>query len=257
MQPNNNASGQTEAERLNQQCVCVTLDRPAVARNIANQLNEHPEAILDSAAWQQLFSNIAVFVPGQTLAQMQSMVRALEAAFALPDYRDQVLSWAPATAKLDPGPKGAFMGYYFHLGSEGPRLIEINTNAGGGFLNAILARAQRQCCGGIMSESWAVDFDDAVVRQFEREWQAQRGVGRPETIAIVDDRPEEQYLYPELKLAQQLLERHGIDTFILSPEELHYEAGVLYGNGRRIDLVYNRLVDFGLEEPEHGALSSV
>ena len=29
---------------------------------------------------------------------------------------------------------------------------------------------------------------------------------------------------------------------------------MLYGNGKRIDLVYNRLVDFGLEAPDHATL---
>lgn len=187
---------------------------------------------------------------------MQAMARALEAASALPDYSEQVLSRAPATARLNPGPAGAFMGYDFHLGNDGPRLIEINTNAGGAFLNAVLARAQRQCCGGATSEPWTVDFGRAVISQFESEWRAQRGGGRPERIAIVDERPEEQHLFPEFRLAQQLLQRGGIDTVILPPTELRYEAGVLYGNDKRIDLVYNRLVDFGLEAPEHAALRS-
>ena len=35
------------------------------------------------------------------------------------------------------------MGYDFHLGSDGPQLIEVNTNAGGAFLNVLLARAQK------------------------------------------------------------------------------------------------------------------
>ena len=38
------------------------------------------------------------------------------------------------------------MGYDFHLGAGGPKLIEVNTNAGGAFLNALLAKAQHACC---------------------------------------------------------------------------------------------------------------
>ena len=44
---------------------------------------------------------------------------------------------------------GVFMGYDFHLAADGPKLIEINTNAGGAFLNALLAKAQRACCAEI------------------------------------------------------------------------------------------------------------
>lgn len=247
---------QTKAEQLNHSCACVTLDRPAVSRSIADQLGENAQDILSSDAWRQLFSNTAVFVPGQDLARMRGVVRGLETAATHPDFQKQVLSWAPETAQFDPGPAGAFMGYDFHLGSDGPRLIEINTNAGGAFLNAILGRAQQRCCSGTINESWTGNFDRAVIRQFESEWRAQRDSGRPERIAIVDNQPESQYLYPEFRLAQQLLKRGGIDSLILSPEELTYEAGALYGKGQRIDLVYNRLVDFGLEEPEHAALRS-
>lgn len=248
------SSPQAEAQRLNQHCVCVTLDRPAIVRKLANQLGGNADEMQSSPVWQQLFSNAAVFVSRRDLAQMQTLVQALEAAVALPGYREQVLSRATVTAQFNPGPVGAFMGYDFHLGTEGPRLIEINTNAGGAFLNAALARAQRQCCGGAISEPWAEGFDRAVIAQFESEWRAQRGSGRPARIAIIDERPEQQYLYPEFRLAQQLLQKGGIDTVILSPAQLHYEAGVLYGNGQPIDLVYNRLVDFALQTPEHEAL---
>lgn len=256
MQPTSESPEQTEATRLNQCCACLTLDRPAVARDISQQLGDDTGEILSSEAWRQLFSDVAIFMERQDLARMQAIVQALETAATNPGYQEQALSWAPTTARVDPGPAGAFMGYDFHLGEEGPRLIEINTNAGGAFLNAIMARAHRRCCGGAVSESWTEDFDRAVISQFENEWRAQRGSGRPTRIAIVDDQPEEQYLYPEFRLAKQLLQRGGIEALILSPEELRYEAGALYGKDQRIDLVYNRLVDFGLEAPEHTALRS-
>lgn len=256
MHSTDDSSEQTEAERLNQHCVCVTLDRPAIAHSLARQLKEDADEVLSSTAWTQFFSNAAVFVPDRELNHMQAIVRALEAAAALPGYQRRVLSWAPRNAQFNPGPSGALMGYDFHLGKEGPRLIEVNTNAGGAFLNAVLARAQLQCCGGSTRAAWAEDFDAAMIAQFESEWRAQRGSGRPETIAIVDEQPAGQYLYPEFRLAQQLFRDHGMDALILSPSDLRYESGALYSGDRRIDLVYNRLVDFGLEAPEHTALRS-
>ena len=246
----------TEAERLNQHCACVTLDRLAITQALANQLGNDAYDILTNPIWHQLFSSVAVFVPPQDLDQMRAIVQALEEAAALPGYRRRVLSWAPQSAQFDPGPVGAFMGYDFHLGEEGPRLIEINTNAGGAYLNAMLARAQLQCCGNSTHAAGAEDFDTVVTAQFESEWRSQRGSGRPERIAIVDDQPTGQYLYPEFRLAQQSLRRHGIDAVILAPSDCRYESGTLYGGGKRIDLVYNRLVDFGLEAPEHAALRS-
>ncbi|MBS9405329.1 hypothetical protein KG088_17070 [Halomonas sp. TRM85114] len=211
---------------------------------------------MTNSVWNHFFSSVAVFVPPHDLDQMRAVVHALEAAAALPAYRRRVLSWAPQSAQFNPGPVGAFMGYDFHLGEEGPRLIEINTNAGGAFLNAMLARAQLPCCGDSTHVAGAEDFDAAVTAQFESEWQAQRGSGRPERIAIVDDQPTGQYLYPEFRLAQQSLRSNGIDVLVLSPADLQYESETLYGGSKRIDLVYNRLVDFGLDEPEHAALRS-
>ena len=249
-------SDQTDAERLNQHCICVTLDRPAIAHNIADQLGDNADEILSSAAWQQFFSSTAVFIREQILEQMKGIVHALEAVATLPDYRRRVLSWAPQSAQVDSGPSGAFMGYDFHLGADGPRLIEVNTNAGGAFLNAVLGHAQIQCCGGSTRVSGAEGFDSAVIAQFESEWRAQRGSGRPKTIAIVDEQPAEQHLYPEFRLTQQLLQDNGFDALILSPSDLRYEAGALYSGDKQIDMVYNRLVDFGLQAHEHAALRS-
>jgi hypothetical protein len=149
------------------------------------------------------------------------------------------------------------MGYDFHLAHEGPKLIEINTNAGGAFLNALLARAQHACCGEMLtglSRSEARDFDAAVARMFESEWRLQRKEGTPRRIAIADDRPEEQYLYPEFVLAQRFLAKHGMEAVIADAGTLRFERGGLLFDGRPIDLVYNRLVDFALERPEHAAL---
>ena len=247
---------QTRSQRLNQHCTCVTLDWSAIIRDLNNQLGDNAEGILSTSGMRQFFSNAAIFVPSSDLEQMQAIVKAIESAASLAEYQQQIMSWAPESARHNPGPVGAFMGYDFHLSEDGPRLIEINTNAGGAFLNAILTRAQLKCCSGSAQASWAKDFDEAVITQFISEWQNQRGSGQPERIAIIDDAPEEQHLYPEFKLAQGLFIQHGIDAVILSPKDLKYESGVLYGNNQKIDLVYNRLVDFGLDAPEHAALRS-
>ncbi|MFB2707286.1 hypothetical protein [Marinobacter shengliensis] len=256
MEQSDRQLGESTAERLNRHCACITFDRLAIDRALTDQLGDEAGELLSNSAWQPFFSNVAVFIPPRDLDQMTATVQALEAATALPEYQQRVLSWAPPTARINPGPVGAFMGYDFHLGKEGPCLIEINTNAGGAFLNAMLAQAQLQCCDNATRVAGPADFETAVITQFEREWRAQRGSGRPERIAIVDDQPAEQYLYPEFRLAQQLFRKNGIDALILSPSDLRYEGGALYGDGKRIDLVYNRLVDFGLEAPEHHALRS-
>jgi hypothetical protein len=90
------------------------------------------------------------------------------------------------------------MGYDFHLGEAGPKLIEVNTNAGGAFLKALLAGAQRACCTEVeQALPLLADFDAGLVGMFEAEWACQRDATTLRRIAIVDDDPEGQYLYPE------------------------------------------------------------
>ena len=78
-----------------------------------------------------------------------------ESVVALPAYRDEVLTTAPAIARHDPGgAKGVFFGYDFYVAENSFGLIEFNTNAGGAMLNAVLARAQRACCADAFVKSW-------------------------------------------------------------------------------------------------------
>jgi hypothetical protein len=249
----------SEAERLNRGCFCITLDRTALREALNREVGSPDFAQGLGASHPSLFSNVPAFVPADTLIEMVRVIDAVEAAARLPDYRKAALSWAPPIAKLDFGPIGALMSYDFHVAASTPKLIEVNTNAGGAFLNAALARAQRACCaeGRVPFEiSPSQDFGSKIADMFIDEWRRQRGSGRPTRIAIVDDAPEEQYLFPELKLANALLEQYGFESVIADAKEILFDGKTLLFRGCPIDLVYNRLVDFALEEPRHAALQA-
>lgn len=246
-----------DAERLNRACLCVTLDRAALGAALDQEIEEPGFAKALALSHPSLFSNVSVFMSVETLGAAVRVVRAIEAAAALPHYREASLAWAGEIARQDFGPVGALMGYDFHLTPSGPQLIEVNTNAGGAFLNAFLARAQRACCG--MSRRpdsllGTTDFPAEIGGMFIEEWRRQRGLGRPSTIAIVDDHPKTQYLSPEFKLAERLLRNQGFEAIIADPRELELANDDLVHAGRKIDLVYNRLVDFALEAPDHARL---
>ncbi|GIK98198.1 MAG: hypothetical protein BroJett029_24070 [Alphaproteobacteria bacterium] len=245
------------SQRLNRECFCITLDRESLAAALAREAGDPDFYSSAIAPRPNLFSNTPVFLPEPDIAAMLRVVRAIEAATRLPGYREAALSWAPEITQLDFGPLGAFMGYDFHLTDDGPKLIEVNTNAGGAFLNALLAEAQRACCTEVevaLRRSDAGAFETAVLSMFETEWKLQRGTGRPGRVAIVDDRPEEQYLYPEFLLARRFFQKHGIDALIADAAQLRYEDRRLLFEDRPIDLVYNRLVDFSFGDPAHAAL---
>ena len=246
------------ALHANAACSCITLDQEMLIKMLDANVGTEGFGTGLLASHPYLFANSPVFLAYETLAAMKAVFQAIESAIALPSFRAAALQWAPPIASADFGPAGALMGYDFHLTESGPLLIEINTNAGGAFLNAILAKAQRACCFGedltIELARPKQDFDLEIVAMFEREWKRQGRSGRPAVVAIVDDEPEEQHLYPELLLAKAALEKQGIAAIIADPKMLVGSDDGLSISGFHIDLVYNRLVDFTLDDPGHGAL---
>jgi len=159
-----------------------------------------------------LFSETRVKVAASDLAFMRQIIAAIETVLKKVDGGGT-------------GPSGVFMGYDFHLTPEGPRLIEINTNAGGGLLAALQAGRD--------------DVLERYVEMFRTESP------RPlKTLAIVDDTPTQQYLYPEFLGFQRLFAQAGIEAVIADPADIPLP----------VDLVYNRLTDFALDWPPHATL---
>lgn len=195
-----------------------------------------------------LFAAGAIRLPGGADTLMRRLIATVEQAVALPAYQETVLARAPRIAQFEPGPRGVFFGYDFHLADTTPKLIEINTNAGGGLLNVLLAASLSE--GG----TDAAALEEAFLAMFREEWRRQRGDQPLRSIAIVDDDPSGQYLYPEFLLFQALFRRAGYTALIAAPSDLGLRDGALYCGATRVDLVYNRLTDFMLEEPAHAAL---
>jgi hypothetical protein len=54
-------------------------------------------------------------------------------------------------------------------------------------------------------------------------------------IAIVDDTPQQQYLYPESLLFRRLFERHGLQAVIADPSQLSWRDGALHHEQGVID----------------------
>lgn len=179
---------------------------------------------------QQLFSNAVLHLEAAQIDKMRAVIAAVEAVVGEPE----------SNAAL-----GVFYGYDFHVNEQGVHLIEVNTNAGGAFLNALLIESQRV---GAKSD---VNLEQTFIEMFRNEWQRVRGDAPLSSIAIVDEEPESQFLYPEFLLAKQMFERAGIETYIVDPSMLHVREEDLYIDERRIDLIYNRLTDFDLTRYPH------
>jgi len=255
------ATPATTIEQLNQDCFCFSLDREALAHALDTELGQPGLSALVRERCPSVFAAQPVFVAAAQLQRIAQVVRAVESVVALPAYREQVLAAAPAIARVpgvDTGPQGVCYGYDFHLDHGHLGLIEINTNAGGAMLNAVLARAQRSCCLAmdtmVPTLASVAAFEQRIVDMFRREWRLAGHTRLLASIAIVDMVPEQQYLYAEFLLFQRLFERHGLNAVIADPAALQWRDGVLWHGDLAIDLVYNRLTDFYLEQPGNAAL---
>jgi hypothetical protein len=242
-------------EALNAQCRCVTVDLAALHAAVEARLRATGLPADLATSHPNLFSQTPVFLCAAHAQRMAAVVRAVEAAIALPAYRKAALAWAPDVARHDSGARGAFLGFDFHLSAEGPKLIEINTNAGGGLLAAMLGEAALACCGTtVVLEHGLQGFEEQMIETLIAEWRGAGRTGRPAGIAIVDDAPGGQYLHPEFLLAQSALRRSGIPAIIADPADLELRGGALHARGSSVDLVYNRLTDFALDAPVHRVL---
>ncbi len=134
------------AETLNRDCQCVSVDRDRLRRALAQGEAGADMIRLIEEERPHLFAATTVFLGQASVERMAEVVAAVERVVALPAWAERVLAWAPEAARHETAAASVFMGYDFHLGEAGPQLIEINTNAGGGLLNAALAQAQFACC---------------------------------------------------------------------------------------------------------------
>lgn len=244
--------------RLNRECSCVAADLDALQMWLQQDLAQRGFDRSIVQTHPHLFSALPVFVSRAHVDGMRSVIDAVESVVALPAYQAAVVDHAPPIARFVPGPRGVLFGYDFHLGETGPKLIEINTNAGGLLLNAELGRAQRACCeevrGLMTGPAELATLEQRVFDMFLVEWRLMRSDVPLARVAIVDQSPAEQYLFPEFLLFQRLFEARGVQAVVADPRQLVWRDGALRHEGERIDLVYNRLTDFYFERPESTAL---
>ena len=246
------------AEQLNSNCFCGGLQLDALTQALQSAPGAPEVSTLIAERCPHLFSSLPVYISAAQAQQMASLIAAVESVIALPSYRAHVLKDAPDIARLPQRARSVFFGYDFHLEGDRIGLIEINTNAGGALLNAALARAQDPCGalvqGAVNAAQGGAGFEQEIVAMFLEEWRCAGGEGALGCVAIVDTNPEMQYLYPEFLLFKQLFERNGILAVIADPASLQWDGARLTIDGRSVDLVYNRLTDFALEQPASAAI---
>ncbi len=244
------------AERLNADGHAGNLDLAALQRAMRAQGDAWQSLVAERCP--HLFAGVAVFITSAQLQQMQGVIEAVERVVWSGEWKVVNGKWENPLSTPDSLlttyhlAKGVFYGYDFHLNEQGAHLIEINTNAGGGFLNALLLDSQRdmtlpgidsvrgECLPFVSLDTprnarhsgrtvnVSNHTEQIFLDMFRNEWRLERGDAPLKTIAIVDEKPEEQYLYPEFVLARNVFERAGITTHIVGPDMLQSREDGLY-----------------------------
>ena len=202
------------------------------------------------AAQPQLFSKADISISAAMRDEIAELIGAIESVIALPAYQTWALAQAPAIAREQVAAGGVFFGYDFHLTDDGPKLIEINSNAGGGLLNAYLLAAHGKAEAG---ERLMQDY----VAMFRQEWRLEHGDAPLKRIVIVDENPAEQFLAAEFELFRQLFEANGIAAMVADPADFTRDGERLLLNGEPVDMIYNRLTDFSLDATVNAEIRSV
>jgi len=189
-------------------------------------------------------SPYSVNLSRNSLKQMIAVVHGLQNLSDTPNYPES-LAELQDTARINTRHYSVLMGYDFHITEEQQvKLIEVNTNAGGLWLAC--------CCYELNAQQFTDKLAEKLLHTFINEYRlfSQNQKARPKLIAIVDQQPHTQFLYPEKQIFARLFQQAGINAVIIDPSEIEAKEAGLYYQGQRIDLIYNRHCDFYLQSPE-------
>ncbi|MDH3431994.1 MAG: hypothetical protein OEQ14_18485 [Gammaproteobacteria bacterium] len=241
-------------DMLNRYCHCINLDGNALQRSLERHLGGAGAYARLAETHPHLLATSPIFVSRDQVDQMTEIIESIESVVSLKAYQELVLGWAPDVGHVHHGPRGVFFGYDFHLTNDGPKLIEVNTNAGGALLILHLAAAQQACCpeveGFVVGSVNPAMLEQELLAMFREELQLQFPGKELRRVALVDEDPDTQFLSPEFVLFERLFDDQGIEAIITGPDALSLRDGELYADGRAVDLVYNRLTDFYLQSPQ-------
>lgn len=193
---------------------------------------------LDTLISENLLSPYQVQVPKSILQQAQQFISAIYKLREDPSYKNFLQPEISTRKLIDPGNKAICMSYDFHVDESGTlKLIEINTNAA--FLALGFEFYQSQGLALPVSEFNLNQLKACI----ETEMQLFGKKTASPQISIIDDKPWQQRLYAEFLLFEALFKSWGWNVTI---EDFPHTSDV--------DFIYNRHIDFFLEEESAKAL---
>jgi hypothetical protein len=198
----------------------VTQEYPALDRQRLSDLTS-----------ENLFSPFTVSLPEIVLQQATDFISKAYALRSTESYLQQHEAKMKTLGLKDPGNKAICMSYDFHWDGSSLKLIEVNTNAAFLLMSHWLYRAH-----GIQSElqeNIIPALKSSVLEEmklFGRESKSPR-------IAIIDEAPQEQRLFIEFILFEEMFKSFSWPCETIDAKDLMPE---------NFDFIYNRTTDFYL-----------
>lgn len=199
---------------------------------------------LDSIISENLISPFKIELPTTVRTQAQKIVKACWELRENKNYQNQHLTFLNQQGLGDPGNKSILMSYDFHLNNENQlKLIEINTNAA--FMLMSLEMHEMQNLPLPIADFNKQKISEMILNELKLQ---NKNVQKP-SIAIIDDKPEEQRLFIEFLAYNELFKQFGWTSKILDYTQVTAE--------QNLDFIYNRYTDFMLSEPTSATLKKL
>lgn len=238
---------------FNSECSCATINNEKLSQ-LENRLKD--SCGISDLKFQKYFAPSPTSISRSSIETIKSFLNSFSRILAVKEIENLFLrDLEPRYKNLLPLKisGGLFLGFDFHETDQGPKLIEINTNAGGLLINSILYEVQEKCCNLLYSNHEIPSFSslgEQILTFVNQEWVLQNIKKDLKTIIVLDEDPETQFLYPEFEVFQHIIRQNGKQSFICSPKDLRLINGNLYYLDHEVDFVYNRHTDFLLKTKE-------
>lgn len=200
-------------------------------------------------AWDHLVSPLELRLPKSIYQNAAAAIRALHALSRRPAYSAS-LEPVPGISDVETRNESLLMAYDFHSSESGEcRLIEVNTNASGYMLSSLMQMAH--------ADNPTLEWPSlqSLRQVFIQELSAFGKDPSRATIAITDEEIPQQKMYAEFLMYRDWLRSAGWKTDFCEARDFQADGGVLSSpQFGPVDLVYNRLTDFYLENAQFAAL---
>ncbi len=180
---------------------------------------------------ENLFSPFSISLPKAVLEQAKEFISKAYALRNSLSYLQQHENRMNTLGLRDPGNKAICMSYDFHWNGSSLKLIEINTNAAFLLMSHWLYKAH-----GIES-----DLQEKIIPALKASVLQEmnlfgRNTATPK-VAIIDESPQEQRLFIEFLLFEEMFKNFSWPCEIIDAKDLKPES---------FDFIYNRTTDFFL-----------